>query len=309
MQKAVYRAGSVVFHQQTGQFAWSLQLLHGHQRLHARYLSFAHWLIGLTDGDGCFSISKSNDKFTLNWSISQSVYNIRLLAYVKSNMGIGSISQSKDGAVYRVRNVKHLNTIVFPLFAIYPLLTFKQFHAKRVRLASITMMNEGLSKQQKQDCLDLLKCAQAPLQERTQACTMVLHDSWLIGFMEAEASFFIQKKDTRFVCCFAITQKRDKPLLEAIRKQFHIPSKIQFKTATGTYSLETTNNRALQRIHTFGCDHGFRGMKSLEFKLWSRALYYQSSYRRRSAEVLDMTHKLSQIQSILRKLKCRHKAE
>jgi hypothetical protein len=64
--------------QQIGQFAWSLQL-HGHQRLHARYLSFAHWLIEFTDGDGCFSLVKSNRKFTLNWNISQSVYNIRIL--------------------------------------------------------------------------------------------------------------------------------------------------------------------------------------------------------------------------------------
>jgi LAGLIDADG endonuclease len=340
---------------QKGQFAWStadISIHVGHQRLHARNLHFAHWLVGFTDGDGCFSIVKSNDKFHLNFSISQSVYNIRVLAFIKQNIGVGSISISKHMAVYRIRNAKHLASHLWRIFdnCSVPLQTFKRFHAYKLKLATLAMLDANLTTEQKRDCLALLRTLQVPdaALVGSQSCAkqsyeckhntdFKLDDDWIIGFMEAEGSFFITKKDEdRFTCAFAITQKKDKPVLEAIRKRFFIKSKVQWRPSTESWHLETSNLKALWCINDF-VRGKFRGMKSLEYKLWSRALYYQSSLSKTGSEShsfaqqrdfkqhrlvrnlfepvcttlqkrAKIAERLEKIQSIMRKLKIRHKS-
>lgn len=325
---------------QKGQFAWSTAdfLTIGHQRLHARNLHFAHWLVGFTDGDGCFSIVKSNEKFNLNFSISQSVYNIRVLAFIKQNIGVGSISISKHMAVYRIRNAKHLASKLWPIFdnCSVPLQTFKRFHAYKLKLATLAMLDAKLSTEQKRDCLALLITMQvadaALVSSQSKNPDLILNDDWMIGFMEAEGSFFITKKgEDRFTCAFAITQKKDKPVLEAIRKRFSIKSKVQWRPSTESWHLETSNFKALSCINDF-LRGKFRGMKSLEYKLWSRALYYQTSSRntakapQRTSKQHRVVHsvfepmrtplkkgdkiteRLEKNQSIMRKLKNRHKS-
>jgi hypothetical protein len=367
---------------QKGQFAWSIFSLSrakssgsskntnfsfDHQRLHARDLNFVQWLVGFTDGDGCFSITKSNEKFNLSFSISQSVYNIRVLAYIKKNIGVGSVSTSKNMAVYRVRNAKHLRDIIFPLFELYSLQTFKLYHANKLKLATIVMLDQTFTLEQKRDCLSLLKSLPAPddltWSRLIQLQTNYKHelsDDWLIGFIEAEASFFITKKAQkitpsgdlrgmknfvpkggvgskmerigskmegppmgrpacRFTCSFAITQKRDSYLLEKIRKRFNIPSKILWQATTATYKLETTNQKVLWHILDV-VKNKMKGMKSLELKLWSKALYYQDELKFRSRgdrlpspspnlSREKIMCKLEQIQKIFRNLKNRHKVK
>jgi len=342
---------------QKGQFAWStanISIHVGHQRLHARNLHFAHWLVGFTDGDGCFSIVKFNDKFHLNFSISQSVYNIRVLAFIKQNIGVGSISISKHMAVYRIRNAKHLASHLWRIFnnCSVPLQTYKRFHAYKLKLATVAMLDANLTTEQKRDCLALLRTMQVPdaafAEATSQSCAkqsyeykhnteLKLDDDWIIGFMEAEGSFFITKKDEdRFTCAFVITQKKDKPILEAIRKRFFIKSKVRWCPSTESWHLETSNLKALWCINDF-VRGKFRGMKSLEYKLWSRALYYQSSLSKTGSEShsfaqqrdckqhrlvrllkqpvcttlqkrAKIAERLEKIQSILHKLKIRNKS-
>jgi hypothetical protein len=94
------------------------------------------------------------------------------------------------------------------------------------------MMDHSLSFEQKQDCVDLLKKAQAPSVFQDADFDVAFHDDWLTGFMEAEASCCLQNQNIRVVCSFVITQKRDKGRqAEAIRKRFHIPSSVQFKSS------------------------------------------------------------------------------
>lgn len=326
-------------HIQKGQFAWSLlytkvnvqqrerkyrlaissfRTCIDHQRLHARNLHFASWLAGFTDGDGCFSIIKSNEKYNLNFSIAQAVYNIRVLAFIKKQIGVGTISISKKMAVYRVIRATHLDKVVFSLFEKAPLQTFKHFHAKKLKLATMVMLNQRLCTAQKRECLSFLRTLQAPEDVNWQLKhTPRITDNWIIGFVEAEGSFFLTKKDkNRIVCSFGITQKRDRLVLEAIRSRFSIPAKVRWNVASNAYMLETTNQKALSRIADFA-HKKFKGMKSLELKLWSRALYYQQQSTRegsqeeghRSPAHLNAKNvhfrKMEEIQNIMRRLKNR----
>ena len=54
--------------------------------------NFHQWLVGFTDGDGSFSIIKvAERKWTLFFKISQSTYNLRILYFIKRQLGVGSV--------------------------------------------------------------------------------------------------------------------------------------------------------------------------------------------------------------------------
>ena len=91
---------------------------------------FKIWLVGFTDGDGCFSIVKSGGYYRLQFSLSQSLYNLRILYYVKSMLGYGSVSRSskQSWGNFRITDRKVLNQVIFPIFDKYPLLTSKHFN-------------------------------------------------------------------------------------------------------------------------------------------------------------------------------------
>ena len=58
---------------------------------------FNQWLVGFTDGDGTFSIvppacaPSQNNKWSLTFKIGQSAYNLRVLHFIKKQLGVGSI--------------------------------------------------------------------------------------------------------------------------------------------------------------------------------------------------------------------------
>jgi hypothetical protein len=105
-----------------------------HQRLNARAnINFEEWLVGFTDGDGSFSITSNDPINPSSWQftfkIGQSVYNYRLLYYIKKNLNCGSISQ--DGPTmlqFRIRDTADLKRVIIPIFDKYPLHTQKLYH-------------------------------------------------------------------------------------------------------------------------------------------------------------------------------------
>ena len=75
------------------QHAWIKKFIH--QRLNGEHPSsksyFEQWLVGVTDGDGNFSINYSNGKWGLSFKITQSRYNLRLLYYIKKLLPVRNI--------------------------------------------------------------------------------------------------------------------------------------------------------------------------------------------------------------------------
>lgn len=86
-----------------GQYAWDCSKKQSHQRLNVEDPSpsriwFEGWLVGVTDGDGSFSIIRQGgDKFNLVFKIGQSPYNLRLLYYIKKLALSGWISLCRRG--------------------------------------------------------------------------------------------------------------------------------------------------------------------------------------------------------------------
>jgi hypothetical protein len=90
---------------------------------------------------------------------------------------------------------------------------------------------------------------------------------WLIGFTEAEGSFFIGKKGgNRYVHYFVITQKLDLIVLEAI----HFILDIPLNHHKMYIAVETSKSSRITNIINY-YTNTIKGIKSLEFRIWRRS--------------------------------------
>ena len=242
------------------------------------------WLVGVTDGDGTFHFSRTKKGvWSFTFKIDQSSYNLRLLYFIKSLLGVGSVSvtNSKDNcAEYRVRDINHIILFILPIFDKYPLLTSKHFNYILFKQAILIMSDSTLTKDQKDLLISEVKSQsisndyispawQTINNEVTtlDSALKVMSKSWLIGFTEAEGSFYIVKKGPkRLIHAFEITQKLDIIVLEAIAKILGLTV-----TKKKTYNtVVTTKADRVEFLVTY-YHKTMKGMKSLEFRIWARS--------------------------------------
>jgi len=83
--------------------------------------SFLEYFVGFVDGAGSFTIHRCGNYYKLQFSISQALYNIRILYYIKSKLGYGSVSTNKNKGVadFRISDRKSLAKVIF-LFLTLP---------------------------------------------------------------------------------------------------------------------------------------------------------------------------------------------
>ena len=215
------------------QYAWFVNkcLFTSHQRLNEEHLNdkkpddkeicFQQWFVGFTDGDGNFHISHQGDKWGLSFKVAQSRYNLRVLHYIKKELGVGSITKDGTKGQIFIRDRKSIETVLIPIFDKYPLLTTKYFYYIKLKKALNILNNVNLSKQEKNTKLMAIKNSKvsndylSPAWKDTNlpltnvnSVKHVMTKSWLIGFIEAEGSFYLVKKDSnRIVHGFGLTQK------------------------------------------------------------------------------------------------------
>lgn len=297
-----------------GQYAWVDKVFYficAHQRLNEEYLNknnkiwFEQWLVGVTDGDGSFSIVRQNNKWNLAFKITQSRYNLRLLYYIKKELKVGSVTQDGTKGQFFIRDRNQIKNVIFPIFDKYPLLTSKKFNYDRFKEAYFLLENAELSKQDRDNKLFFLKeqiiphnyissawkTSILPLQS-VNDINNVVTKPWLVGFIEAEGSFYLVSKDsTRIVHGFGLTQKLDSIVLIAIGLLLHIPTKVRFKEKHNHYILDTTNSRAIENIIDY-FKNTMKGMKSLEYRLWARSYVKHKGNFTKLDQVRNYTRKI-----------------
>ena len=242
---------------------------------------FYQWLVGFTDGDGTFSIAYQNEKWSLTFKLSQHEYNIRLLHFIKKQLGVGNINiEAKTKMVnYRIRDRKYLAKIIFPIFDNYPLLTSKYFNYLKFKEAYRILEDTSLTKAQRDELMfNLVKKVPSEgyispawnkvnnIVSNNHEAKTVMSKAWLIGFTEAEGSFYlVNKSKDRIVHGFEITQKLDLIVLSAIGSILGIKT-----TSKKTYNtVATTNSRSIENIIKY-FHNTMKGMKSFEYRVWAR---------------------------------------
>jgi hypothetical protein len=260
-----------------------------HQRLNVMQLKneeFLQWLVGMTDGDGSFSVLRQNDKWTLTFKITQSTYNLRALYYIKQQLGVGSVNveSNRDQGSFRIRDRKQLANIIFPIFDQYPLLTTKYFNYAKFKQAYVILEDSKLTKSERNTLIETLLLTKydesyispawnritLPIADANEA-SKIISKSWLIGFVEAEGSFYLVTKNAnRIVHGFGITQKLNRVVLEGIRHILHISTKVVYKEKYNHHMIDTTNSRAIKNVSEYFFNT-MKGMKGVEYRIWSRS--------------------------------------
>ena len=113
----------------------------------------AQWIVGFTDGEGCFHIAINKNKLMKlgyqvlpEFTIVQHKRDIQILHALKHYFGTGVIRQNnKQVMCYRVRNQEMLRTIIVPFFEKHPLKTKKRLDFIKFRRVLLMMeRNEHL---------------------------------------------------------------------------------------------------------------------------------------------------------------------
>lgn len=113
------------------------------------------WLVGFLDASGCFNIVKSRGTYKLQFNLDQPFYNLRVLYYIKNQLGYGKILKvsNKMGQIahFRITDKEVLNYIIFPILEKYPLLTSKHFLYLQFKKAYLILENPNFTTKQKNE--------------------------------------------------------------------------------------------------------------------------------------------------------------
>lgn len=272
-----------------GQFAWLISTNSyyipyksyssvSHQRLNVEQPldnDFIEWFVGFVDGSsasadaGSFTITRQGRKAGLYFKVAQSSYNLRILHYIKKQLGRGSIVVDKNGnAEFRIRDIKTIRELIVPIFEQYPLITSKHYNYLKFLKALEILEDKTMPMVKRNVLLDEIRIQTIPL-DYVSPFVHNISKSWIIGFTEADGSFYLVIKDiTRIVHAFEITQKLDPIVLQKIGNILGI-SKVVYKKP-GYHTLVTTNSRAIENIISY-YSNTLKGMKSVEYRIWARS--------------------------------------
>lgn len=258
---------------------------------------FYKWLVGFTDGDGCFNVYTNikNQRILLTFKISQKANNIQVLHYIKNQLGVGSITQDKKGmAHFLIRDKNTLEKIIIPIFNKYSLLTSKADTEYLQFRQSLNLWNTDMPQKDKINNINKLKSQSICLHYVPSSWILQknpITKPWLIGFIEAEGSFYlVLKSQNRLAHGFGITQKKDEIVLQGIKKILKIEANVKWNKK-GFYSVDSTNSKSLKWIKDYFLDT-MKGRKSLEYRIWARSFRDKGKFK-----------KLSKIKKIIEKIR------
>ena len=266
---------------------------------------FEQWLVGVTDGDGTFCIVYQNNKWNLAYKITASRYNLRILFFIKKQLGFGSVTKNNTKGQFFITDRKVIEKIILPIFDKYPVLTSKQFNYFKFKQALYVLNDKHLTFTEKNKKLFSLKNMLIPENyistawnninlplKSVNSIVNIMSKPWLVGFVEAKGSFYLVTKDSnRIVHGFGLTQKLDKIVLESIKLILHIPTIVKYKPKHNYYILDTTNSRTIKNIIDY-FSNTMKGMKSVEYRIWARSFNKSNKDFKKLLKVRNIIRKL-----------------
>jgi hypothetical protein len=124
------------------------------------------WIVGFVDGDGCFKVIETKQGNRYCFVVSQDKRSIDVLYALKEKFGCGFVNRAGGNMFeYRVANQEHLKNIILPFFEKNPLHTSK--------IQDFKILYEAL------------------MGVQPNVTVQPICRDWLIGFIDAEANFYV----------------------------------------------------------------------------------------------------------------------
>lgn len=169
---------------------------------------FLEWFVGVSEGDGSFSIAKRGD---LQFVVTQSTTNVAMLYHIMQNLGFGSVMvQSKKTNTHRFV-VQDTETLILICAIFNGNLVFP------VKKAKFELFVAALN-------VKLAKANKPSIVLKNQLVLPTLQDGWLLGFTDAEGCFScsLLSNSVGFRFRFTLSQKWliNKPVLDHIASLF-----------------------------------------------------------------------------------------
>lgn len=163
-----------------------------------------NYVTGITDGEGTFSISTSNDKIAFQYKVSQKRKNRGILHDIVNFFGgHGSViidSRRNDQLKYQVRSVAVIIEVIIPHFDTYPLLTSKSLNYQDFKRAIAIAASKDLSHREKLAKIKRIKAKmnkRRSFRDKYESVTLntSLNPMWVLGFVDGEGCFYVYAND------------------------------------------------------------------------------------------------------------------
>lgn len=261
--------------------------------------AFLEWLVGFTEGDGCFFIDTRKD---LSFILSQGVANKAILQKIQEELGMGRLGK-QGKRVYRfvIQRKDEINLVI------------ELFNGNLVlpsRKAQFQLFwNKWKEKNAAKAVLKEDSCPSLPAPYINRKNMPSLNDLWLLGFVEAEGCFSISFLSTSsaFRTRFLVSQKGDEniPILSSFVLLFGTGT-IEGHSMKNNYSFIVSGLKNMEKIYPYFDQHiqHFLGIKKdsyLQFKTINKAIGQQEHLDEKKR--LCLIEKAKQVNSVSRKIK------
>lgn len=233
------------------------------KRGEAPHDTFLSWLIGFTEGDGCFSV---NNRRELSFILTQGSKNIEVLYSIQRTLQMGNVLKQGQ-RVYRFivhkREDIELLILLFNGNLILPARKFQfskfliAFNEKKKKRNCATSKQHGGyagNKPQHTDVDPSIMVLEDPIQYKRSNILPSLDNQWLLGFTEAEGCFTISllSNSKAFRTRFILSQKGDVnlPILSHLTLLFQT-GKIEGHSNKDNYSFIISGLKSVQHLWSY----------------------------------------------------------
>jgi LAGLIDADG endonuclease/Cytochrome C and Quinol oxidase polypeptide I len=219
--------------------------------------NFLTWLVGFTEGDGSFVISKT--KKNLQFVITQSTEDIAILHYIQNNLGFGKvIKQGKRTSRYIVQDLVNLHLIIL-LFNGNIILPTRKKNYKNF----LDNFNQKIIKGK----IKSFEQVEFIISEILPSIT----NSWLSGFTDAEGCFTVSflKTSNAFRLRYIVSQKGDSniSILSHLILLFKAGA-LEAHSVKSNYSYILTGEKASFNLYLYFYNFPLKTKKAISFELW-----------------------------------------